>query len=149
MTISPAAVVGEVSQESRVNIRVGTVTPRRETCRGVRRFRLGPVVCRVSHRWCSSAGGAWVAGVAVTHRGDDLKWVESAGELRRVPAIRDEEEVRVVASRDPGSYVTPVNGTNESLWTVHRIAAGDAERVGSIPPTSADERRSPANLLPR
>jgi hypothetical protein len=34
-------------------------------------------------------------------------------------------------------------------WETRRIAAGDVERIGPIPVTSTDERRSPTNLPPR
>jgi hypothetical protein len=46
-------------------------------------------------------------------------------------------------ARDNMSTLWDIDGGS---WLARRVAAGDVERVDRIPETSADERRSPANL---
>jgi hypothetical protein len=79
----------------------------------------------------------------------EFGWVRIAGDLRRVYATWDGREVRLVPPGSPVDCVSPCSLTDESSWLAHRIDAGDVERVGPIPETSTDERRSPANLPPR
>ena len=84
-----------------------------------------------------------------TEFGCDFGWVRIAGDAYRVYAPRDGREVRVVPPGRPVDYGNSYPLTDESSWLAQRIAAGDVERVGPIPPTSTYERRSPANLPPR
>ncbi|GGI95467.1 hypothetical protein GCM10008995_01950 [Halobellus salinus] len=92
---------------------------------------------------------AGAAHVRQTEVGCDFGWVRIAGDAYRVSATRDGREARLVRDGNPVDAGNSYPLTDESSWLARRIAAGDVERVGPIPPISTDERRSPANLPPR
>jgi hypothetical protein len=92
---------------------------------------------------------AGAAHVPETEFGCDFGWVRIAGDAFRVDARRDGCEARLVPPARLVDDVSLCSLTDESSWLAQRIGAGDIERVGPVPETSTDERRSPANLPPR
>jgi hypothetical protein len=92
---------------------------------------------------------AGAADVPVTHLGYDFGWIRIGAEPRRVYATPNTQQVLLVPPSHPGSEGDPVSLDDEDSWFVQRIAAGDVERIGPIPPTSTYDRRTYQQLPPR
>ncbi len=92
---------------------------------------------------------AGAAHVPEVEFGFDFGWVRIGDVPRRVYAAPNEQTAWVIPPSHPGKteYLTRIDDVDS--WFVQRIAAGDVERIGPIPATSAYERRGYQQLPPR
>ncbi len=84
---------------------------------------------------------AGAAAVPLTPLGYDFGWVRISDVPRRVYAAPNEQTAWVIPPSHPGKTEFLVRLDDEESWFGRRIAAGDGERIGSIPASSTYERR--------
>lgn len=136
------------------DVSFGTFNPREDTVRlgdavTFETYRV-PVESPAAFQYAEVLGyRAGAADVPLTNLGYDFGWIRIGAEPRRVYATPNTQQVLLVPPSHPGSEGDPVSLDDEDSWFVQRIAAGDVERIGPIPPTSTYDRRGYQQLPPR
>jgi hypothetical protein len=91
---------------------------------------------------------AGAASVPRTDHGYDLGWIQVGQQARRVSTTKDGQRIRLVPPGQSVAHIEPIALADGGTQFARRVAAGDVERIGPIPPTSTYTRQSEANVPP-